>query len=40
MAWALDSGASHLDVGQRPEEGHVVLADPDRNEFWLSDPPS
>ncbi len=24
-------GGSHLDVGQRPEEGHVVLADPDGN---------
>lgn len=25
---ALGLGATHLDVGQRPEEGHVVLADP------------
>jgi len=25
---ALRLGASHLDVGQRPDEGHVVLADP------------
>src|SRR5262245_27990416 len=30
---ALALGGSHLDVGQRPEEGHIVLADPDGNEF-------
>jgi hypothetical protein len=27
-------GARHIDVGQRPEEGHIVLADPEGNEFW------
>ncbi len=32
---ALELGARHLDVGQRPEEGHVVLADPDGNEFCV-----
>ncbi len=31
VARALRLGASHLDVGQRPEEGHVVLADPEGN---------
>jgi catechol 2,3-dioxygenase-like lactoylglutathione lyase family enzyme len=31
VARALGLGASHLDVGQRPEEGHVVLADPEGN---------
>ncbi len=35
MAPALRLGARHIDVGQRPEEGHVVLADPDGNEFGL-----
>jgi DNA replication protein DnaC len=29
VAKALELGASHLDVGQRPEEGHVVLAGPE-----------
>jgi len=29
VAAALELGASHLDVGQLPEEGHVVLADPE-----------
>ena len=28
VATALRLGARHLDIGQRPEEGHVVLADP------------
>lgn len=32
---ALALGARHLDVGQRPEEGHVVLADPGDNEFCV-----
>ena len=35
---ALGLGASHLDVGQRPEEGHVVLADPEGNEFCVTEP--
>ncbi len=29
VAAALELGAGHLDVGQRPEDGHVVLADPE-----------
>ena len=29
---ALGLGATHLDVGQTPDEGHVVLADPEGNE--------
>jgi catechol 2,3-dioxygenase-like lactoylglutathione lyase family enzyme len=41
---ALALGAAHADVGQLPEEDHVVLADPEGNEFcvipststWLS----
>ncbi len=32
---ALSLGATHLDVGQLPDEDHVVLADPDGNEFCI-----
>ncbi len=32
---ALALGARHIDVGQLPEEGHVVLADPEGNEFCV-----
>ncbi len=35
---SLALGAHHLDVGQRPEEGHVVLADPEGNEFCVIEP--
>ncbi|MGN6331926.1 MAG: VOC family protein [Motilibacteraceae bacterium] len=35
---ALALGGAHLDVGQRPEEGHVVLADPEGNEFCVIEP--
>ncbi|AGL18385.1 VOC family protein [Actinoplanes sp. N902-109] len=35
---ALGLGANHLDVGQRPEEGHIVLADPAGNEFCVIEP--
>ncbi|MEU7994817.1 VOC family protein [Micromonospora sp. NPDC049060] len=38
VARALELGAEHIDVGQRPEEGHVVLADPDGNEFCVIEP--
>ncbi|MFF7846175.1 VOC family protein [Streptomyces sp. NPDC007910] len=38
VARALELGGSHLDVGQLPEEGHVVLADPDGNEFCVIEP--
>ncbi|MET0928586.1 MAG: VOC family protein [Aeromicrobium sp.] len=31
-------GGQHLDVGQLPEEGHVVLADPEGNEFCVIEP--
>jgi catechol 2,3-dioxygenase-like lactoylglutathione lyase family enzyme len=37
---ALGLGGRHLDVGQLPEEGHVVLADPDGNEFCVIPPGS
>ncbi|MEU7426052.1 VOC family protein [Streptomyces sp. NPDC040750] len=35
VARALELGATHIDVGQLPHEGHVVLADPDGNEFCV-----
>jgi predicted enzyme related to lactoylglutathione lyase len=35
---ALRLGGQHLDVGQRPEEGHVVLGDPEGNEFCVIEP--
>ncbi len=38
VATALGLGARHLDVGQLPEEGHVVLADPEGNEFCVIEP--
>ncbi len=38
VAKALALGARHIDVGQRPEEPHVVLADPEGNEFCVIEP--
>jgi predicted enzyme related to lactoylglutathione lyase len=38
VAKALALGARHIDVGQRLEEGHVVLADPEGNEFCVIEP--
>jgi catechol 2,3-dioxygenase-like lactoylglutathione lyase family enzyme len=38
VARALRLGARHIDVGQLPEEGHVVLADPEGNEFCVVAP--
>jgi len=35
---ALRFGGRHLDVGQLPEEDHVVLADPGGNEFCVIEP--
>ena len=34
----LAAGATHLDVGQLPEEGHVVLADPEGYELCVIEP--
>jgi predicted enzyme related to lactoylglutathione lyase len=31
-------GARHVDIGQGPEEPHVVLADPEGNEFCIIEP--
>ena len=38
VARALELGARHIDVGQLPEEGHVVFADPEGNEFCVLEP--
>ena len=38
VARALDLGGRHTDVGQRPDERHVVLADPEGNEFCVIEP--
>jgi len=38
VARALELGARHVDIGQRPEERHVVLADPEGNEFCVIEP--
>ena len=38
VAKCLRLGARHIDIGQRPEEGHVVLADPEGNEFCVIEP--
>lgn len=38
VAKALVLGATHLDVGQRPEEGHIVLADPGGGAFCVIEP--
>lgn len=38
VARALRLGGRHIDVGQRPEDEHVVLADPEGNEFCVIEP--
>ncbi len=34
----VELGARHIDIGQRPDEPHVVLADPGGNEFCVIEP--
>jgi predicted enzyme related to lactoylglutathione lyase len=34
----IELGAHHVDIGQRPDEPHVVLADPEGNEFCVIEP--
>jgi predicted enzyme related to lactoylglutathione lyase len=34
----VELGGRHIDVGQTPEEGHIVLADPEGNELCLIEP--
>ncbi len=38
VAKALELGARHIDIGQLPEDAHVVLADPEGNEFCVIEP--
>ena len=38
VARALRLGARHLDIGQGPDVPHVVLADPEGNEFCVIEP--
>lgn len=38
VAIALALGARHMDLGQRPEEGHVVLNDPAGDAFCVIEP--
>ncbi|SCG74225.1 VOC family protein [Micromonospora coxensis] len=38
VARALEWGARHVDVGQGPDDAHVVLADPEGNEFCVIEP--
>ena len=38
VARALRLGARYIDIGQRGDEGHVVLADPEVNEFCVIEP--
>ena len=38
VARLVELGARHIDIGQSPDEGHVVLADPEGNEFCIIEP--
>jgi Glyoxalase-like domain len=38
VARSLELGARHIDIGQLPDEEHVVLADPEGNEFCVIEP--
>jgi catechol 2,3-dioxygenase-like lactoylglutathione lyase family enzyme len=38
VATLLELDAHHLDIGQDPDEQHVVLADPEGNEFCVIEP--
>ncbi|MGW5557821.1 VOC family protein [Micromonospora sp. NPDC003944] len=38
VARALELGARHIDIGQDPDDDHVVLADPEGNEFDVIGP--
>jgi hypothetical protein len=38
VATLVELGARHIDIGQRPDEEHVVLADPEGNEFCVIEP--
>jgi catechol 2,3-dioxygenase-like lactoylglutathione lyase family enzyme len=38
VARLVELGARRIDIGQRPDEGHVVLADPEGNELCIIEP--
>jgi predicted enzyme related to lactoylglutathione lyase len=38
VAKSVELGAGYIDVGQTPDEGHVVLVDPEDNEFCVIEP--
>jgi predicted enzyme related to lactoylglutathione lyase len=38
VAKLVELGARRIDIGQSPDEGHVVLADPEGNEFCIIEP--
>ena len=38
VARLVELGARHIDIGQSPDESHVVLADPEGNEFCIIEP--
>jgi predicted enzyme related to lactoylglutathione lyase len=38
VARALELGGRHIDIGQDPNDAHVVLADPEGNEFCVIEP--
>ncbi len=38
VAMLVELGGRHIDIGQSPDEGHVVLADPEGNEFCIIEP--
>ena len=38
VATLVGLGARHIYIGHRPDEGHVVLADPEGNEFCIIEP--
>lgn len=38
VARLVELGARYIDIGQDPDEGHVVLADPEGNEFCVTEP--
>lgn len=38
VARVLELGGRHIDIGQGPDEGHVVMADPEGNELCIIEP--
>jgi predicted enzyme related to lactoylglutathione lyase len=38
VARLIEIGARHVDIGQSPDDKHVVLADPEDNEFCIIEP--